>query len=82
MTVVGFFGPRIKRGKAIQAPAYNRNIQANIEVSGSKMSRGKKGSKVLKVRFGTLTSQVDNAGDDNDRPSYKRHHGEHLGHTS
>lgn len=29
-----------------------------------------------------IYSQVDNAGDDNDGPSHKRHHGKHLGHTS
>lgn len=32
--------------------------------------RVENGFKSLKVRLGTLTSQVDNAGDDNDRPSY------------
>lgn len=37
---------------------------------------------VLKVRFGTLTGKVDNAGDDNDRPPDQGHHGEHLGYAS
>lgn len=32
--------------------------------------REKDKKKGLKVRFGTLTSEVDNAGDDNDRSSY------------
>lgn len=38
------------------------------------------GSKV-KIR-GRLTGQVDNAGDDDDRPPDQRHHGQHLGHAT
>lgn len=29
-----------------------------------------------------LTGQVNNAGDDDDRPPNQRHHGQHLGHTT
>lgn len=36
-----------------------------------KCTRGKKGDKrELKVGFGTLTGQIHNAGDDNERPSH------------
>lgn len=34
-----------------------------------------------KVGSGTLTGQVHNAGDDDDRPPHQGHHGQHLGHA-
>lgn len=41
-----------------------------LKKSTHKEGEKKGGERELKVRFGTLTGQIHNAGDDNNRPSH------------
>lgn len=48
-----------------QGPVFGQKDWRKAHMRGKKSSKGE-----LKVRFGTLTGQIHNAGDDNDRPSH------------
>ena len=65
VTVVGFWSRTI-RIQEKQKCSWGGGDQ--LFITTQRVQR--EGGEGLKVRFGTLTGQVDNAGDDNDRPSY------------